>query len=252
LPEPQGQEVTVSFLLMNYLDDFNPLLDLTRYYIRLSNEIFTINYMYYSEKFNSITHLVGAVLAIMGLGALITVSIQQKNILLFIGFLTFGLTLVMLYSMSTLYHSFKSPFIKRIFQQLDHISIYLLIAGTYTPFMLVSLIESNGLWILASVWGLAIIGIALELSLKKRIEVLQIIIYLIMGWLIVLDFDALKKMLPETGIYLLIAGGLAYTVGVIFYILANKQLLRHSHGIWHLFVLAGSIFHFVAIIVYVR
>jgi len=208
--------------------------------------------MYYSEKFNSITHLVGAVLAVMGLGALITVSIQQKNILLFIGFLTFGLTLVMLYSMSTLYHSFKSPFIKRVFQQLDHISIYLLIAGTYTPFMLVSLIDSNGLWILASVWGLAIIGITLELSLKKRIEALQIIIYLVMGWLVVLDFDSLKKSLPDTAIYLLAAGGLAYTFGVIFYVLDHKHLLRHAHGIWHLFVLAGSIFHFVAIIVYVR
>jgi len=208
--------------------------------------------MYYSEKFNSITHLVGAVLAIMGLGALITVAIQQKDILLFIGYLTFGLTLVLLYSMSTLYHSFKSPFVKRVFQQLDHISIYLLIAGTYTPFMLVSLIESNGLWILASVWGLAIIGIALELTLKNRIEVLQIIIYLAMGWLIVLDFDALKNTLPEMGIYLLAAGGLAYTFGVIFYVLGHKELLRHSHGVWHLFVLAGSIFHFAAIIIYVR
>lgn len=208
--------------------------------------------MYYSEKFNSITHLVGSVLAVMGLGALITVSIQEKDLLLFIGFLTFGLTLVMLYSMSTLYHSFKSPFAKGVFQQLDHISIYLLIAGTYTPFMLVTLINSNGLSILACVWGLAIIGITLEVSLKNRIETLQIIIYLIMGWLVVLDFDALHRALPETGIYLLSAGGLAYTVGVIFYVLDHKKLLIHSHGIWHLFVLAGSILHFAAIIVYVR
>ena len=208
--------------------------------------------MYYSEKFNSITHLVGAVLAIMGLGALITVAVQQQDILLFIGFLTFGLTLVMLYSVSTLYHSFKNPFVKRVFQKLDHISIYLLIAGTYTPFMLVTLIDSNGIWILVSVWGLAIIGIALELSVKNRIEVLQIVIYLIMGWLVVIDFDALKETLPETGIYLLSAGGLAYTLGVIFYILGHKQLLKHSHGIWHLFVLAGSFLHFMAIIVYVR
>jgi len=208
--------------------------------------------MYYSEKFNSITHMVGAVLAVMGLGALITVAVQQQDILLFIGYLTFGLTLVMLYSMSTLYHSTRSPFVKRVFQQLDHISIYLLIAGTYTPFMLVSLIDSNGLWILASVWGLAIFGITLELALKNRIEALQIVIYLIMGWLVVLDFDALYKSLPEMGVYLLTAGGLAYTFGIIFYVLDHKQLLRHSHGIWHLFVLAGSIFHFAAIIVYVR
>ena len=208
--------------------------------------------MYYSEKFNSITHLVGTVLALMGLGALITVAIQQKDILLFIGYMTFGLTLVMLYSMSTLYHSIKSPFAKRVFQQLDHISIYLLIAGTYTPFMLVTLIGSHGLWILACVWGLAIIGITLELILKNRIEALQIVIYLIMGWLVVLDFDDLYKSLPTTGLYLLTAGGLAYTIGIIFYVLDHKQLLRHSHGIWHLFVLTGSIFHFAAIIAYVR
>ncbi len=208
--------------------------------------------MYYSEKFNSITHLVGAVLAIMGLGALITVAVQQQNILLFIGFLTFGLTLVTLYSVSTLYHSFKNPFVKRIFQQLDHIAIYLLIAGTYTPFMLVTLIDSGGIWILVTVWGLALIGIALELSFKNRIETLQMVIYLIMGWLVVIDFDALKEALPKMGIYLLSVGGLAYTVGIIFYILDHKQLLKHSHGIWHLFVLAGSFFQFLAILIYVR
>lgn len=123
--------------------------------------------MYYSEKFNSITHLVGAVLALVGLGSLITVAIQQQDLLLFIGFTIFGLTLVMLYSFSTLYHSLQSPFLKQLFQQLDHISIYLLIAGTYTPFMLVTLIDSNGLWILTAVWVLAAIGIALELFLKK-------------------------------------------------------------------------------------
>lgn len=208
--------------------------------------------MYYSEKFNSITHLVGAVLSIMGLGSLITVAAQQQDLLLFIGFVTFGLTLVMLYSFSTLYHSFKSPLLKRVFQQLDHVAIYLLIAGTYTPFMLVTLIDSNGLWILLAVWSLALIGIALELILKNRIETLQILIYLIMGWLVVIDFPALKAALPQAGIYWLTAGGIAYTLGVIFYVLDHRDMLKHSHGIWHLFVLAGSFFHFLAIILYVR
>lgn len=208
--------------------------------------------MYYSEKFNSITHLVGAVLSIMGLGSLITVAVQQQDLLLFIGFVTFGLTLVMLYSFSTLYHSFESPLLKRVFQQLDHVAIYLLIAGTYTPFMLVTLIDSNGLWILLAVWALAFIGIALELSVKNRNQTLQIIIYLIMGWLIVIDFPALKAALPKAGVYWLTAGGIAYTVGVIFYILDHRNLLKHSHGIWHLFVLAGSLFHFITIIFYVR
>jgi hemolysin III len=208
--------------------------------------------MYYSEKFNSITHLVGAVLSIMGLGSLITVAVQQQDLLLFIGFVTFGLTLVMLYSFSTLYHSFKSPLLKRVFQQLDHVAIYLLIAGTYTPFMIVTLIDSNGLWILLAVWALAIIGITLELIVKNRMETLQIIIYMIMGWLVVIDFPALKAALPKAGVYWLTAGGIAYTVGVIFYIMDHRNLLKHSHGIWHLFVLAGSFFHFMAVILYVR
>ncbi len=208
--------------------------------------------MYYSEKFNSITHLVGAILAIMGFGSLLTIAVQQQNILIFIGFTIFGLTLVMLYSISTLYHSFQSPILKNVFQKLDHISIYLLIAGTYTPFTLVTLIGGNGLRILAAVWSLALIGITLELALKKRMEALQIMIYLVMGWLIVIDFDAVKQALPEAGMYWLVAGGLAYTVGVIFYVLDHKKLLKHSHGIWHLFVLCGSLFHFIAIVGYVR
>jgi hemolysin III len=208
--------------------------------------------MYYSEKFNSITHLVGTVFALMGMGALLAVAFQQQDLLLFIGFSVFGITLVTLYSVSTLYHSFKHPLLKRIFQQLDHIAIYFLIAGTYTPFTLVTLIESNGLWILLAVWSLALVGIGLELRIKNRIEALQIIIYLTMGWLVVLDFSALKAALPEAGVIWLIAGGLAYTIGIIFYALDNKPLLKHSHGIWHMFVLTGSFCHFISIIAYVR
>ncbi len=208
--------------------------------------------MYYSEKFNSITHLVGAVFALMGLGALIAVGILQNSVLLFIGYLTFGLTLVMLYSFSTLYHSFKHPLSKRIFQKLDHISIYLLIAGTYTPFTLVTLIDSKGLLILIIVWSLAIVGILLDLFIKRRIEWLQLAIYLIMGWMVMLDFSALKAALPTAGLYWLTIGGIAYTAGIVFYILDDKNLLRHAHGIWHLFVLAGSICHFIAVIGYIR
>jgi hemolysin III len=118
--------------------------------------------------------------------------------------------------------------------------------------MLVTLIDYNGIWILSCVWGLAIIGITLELSLKKRNEILQIIIYLFMGWLVVFDFSALREELDETGFYWLVAGGLAYTAGIIFYILDEKKLLKHAHGIWHLFVMAGSFFHFITIIGYVR
>ena len=208
--------------------------------------------MYYSERFNSITHLVGTIFSLMGLGALMTVSFYEQRLLLFIGFLTFGLTLVMLYSFSTLYHSLSDPFAKRVFQKLDHVAIYLLIAGTYTPFTLVTLIDSSGISMLIAVWSLAFIGISLDLFLKHRIELIQIAIYLIMGWLVVVDFSELQETLPSAGIFWLTAGGIAYTVGITFYVLDHKNLLRHAHGIWQLFVLAGSISHFIAIIGYVR
>lgn len=208
--------------------------------------------MYYSEKFNSITHLVGTILALLAMGSLLTIAFQQTNLLLTLGFIIFGVTLVTLYSFSTLYHSFEHAHLKGIFKKLDHIAIYFLIAGTYTPFLLVTLIESKGLILLITVWLLAAIGVTLEFIIKKRIEALQLIIYLSMGWLIVLDFSALKFALPAAGVNWLIAGGIAYTVGVIFYVLDNKKMLKHSHGIWHLFVLAGSICHFVSIIAYVR
>ena len=208
--------------------------------------------MYYSEKFNSITHLVGTILALLAMGALLTVAFQQDNILLTFGFITFGVTLVTLYSFSTLYHSFEHARLKGIFKKLDHVAIYFLIAGTYTPFLLVTLIESKGLALLVTVWSLAAIGVTLEFVIKKRIEALQLAIYLSMGWLIVLDFSALELALPAAGVNWLIIGGIAYTIGVIFYVLDNKKLLKHSHGIWHLFVLTGSICHFVSIIAYVR
>ncbi len=208
--------------------------------------------MYYGEKLNSITHLIGAALALMGFGSLLTISIQHQDRLMIISFSIFGLMLVVLYTMSTLYHSFYRIKLKSIFQQLDHISIYLLIAGTYTPYMLVSLADGNGLLMLAFVWGLALVGILLDLFISKRIEVLQIIIYLTMGWVCTLEFDQLKIAIPIAGIVWLIVGGVSYTFGIIFYVLDDMNKLRHAHGIWHLFVLFGSISHFISIIGYVR
>jgi hemolysin III len=208
--------------------------------------------MYYGEKFNSITHLVGAALALMGFGALLTVSIQHQNPLMIVSFTVFGLTLVVLYTISTLYHSFHPPKLKRIFQKLDHISIYLLIAGTYTPYMLVSLGDGNGLLMLAFVWGAAIVGVLLDILNPQRIEVLQILIYLMMGWVCTLEYASLQVALQTTGVVWLTIGGVAYTAGVIFYVLDDMNKLRHAHGIWHLFVLTGSISHFISIIGYVR
>ncbi len=208
--------------------------------------------MYYGEKLNSITHLVGAVLALVGFGALLTISIQEHNLLLIVSFTIFGCTLILLYTMSTLYHSFHSPKLKRIFQKLDHVSIYLLIAGTYTPYMLVSLRESNGLIMLVLIWVMAVIGLLLDIFIKKRIEWLQVLIYLVMGWVCMLNYSELQAAIPSSGVVWLTLGGIAYTVGIIFYVLDNLKKLRHAHGIWHLFVLSGSICHFISIVAYVR
>ena len=208
--------------------------------------------MYHTERFNSISHLVGTVLTLVGFGALITVAIQQNKWQIYLSFITFGLTLVLMYSFSTIYHSFSNKKIKTIFQKLDHIAIYLLIAGTYTPFALVTLYDSKGILILITEWVLVLIGIVLELKVKKRIEALQLTIYLLMGWLIAIDFTALQANLSSTGIFWLVFGGIAYTVGVIFYVLDGKKTLKHAHGIWHLFVLIGSLSHFISIIAFVR
>lgn len=209
--------------------------------------------MYYGEKLNSISHLVGAALALVGLGALLTVSIQSRDPWMIASFSIFGVTMVLLYTMSTLYHSFSPPKLKRLFKVLDHVSIYLLIAGTYTPYMLVSLRDGNGWVIMIVVWVLAVVGILSEVFLKgKAVKVGQMIVYLAMGWACAYDLGALELVLSEPGFYWLVVGGLAYTAGVVFYVLDMMNRLTHAHGIWHFFVLAGSSCHFISIIGYVR
>jgi len=209
--------------------------------------------MYYGEKLNSISHLVGAVLALVGLGALLTIAIQTRDPWVITSFTIFGLTMVLLYTMSTLYHSFHPPQLKRTFQLFDHIAIYLLIAGTYTPYMLVSLRHGNGWLIMSIVWALAGVGILTEVFLSGRaVKIVQLIIYLAMGWAVSFDYANLKAALPVTAVDLLVAGGLAYCVGVVFYILGKMKKLDHAHGIWHLFILIGSICHYISIIGYVR
>lgn len=206
--------------------------------------------MYAGERFNSISHLVGDVLAIMGLGALLTVAIQSGNIWMIASFSIYGLTLVLLYTASTLYHSFRSPELKKIFQKIDHSSIYILIAGSYTPFTLLPLRDTCGPYILISVWSLAVIGILIDNLSARRRELLQVGIYLFMGWFVLIEFDQMVKDVPAEGIFWVAMGGIAYTTGIVFYALDRR--FRHFHGIWHLFVITGSICHFIAIIGYVR
>ena len=209
--------------------------------------------MYYGEKLNSISHLVGTVLALVGLGALLAISIQTRNIWIITSFSIFGFTLVLLYAMSTLYHSFQSPRLKTFFNLMDRIAIYLLIAGTYTPYMLVSLREGNGWLILSIVWSLALVGILSEIFLKgKVVNIGQLVIYLGMGWACAFDLGSLKEAIPSVGFTLLITGGVSYTIGVIFYVLGEMEKLTIGHGIWHFFVLLGSGCHFTSILGYIR
>ena len=208
--------------------------------------------MYYGEKLNSISHLVGTMLALMGLGALLTVGVQSGDPWILFSFGVFGITLVLAYLMSTLYHSIKSVGLKKLFNLLDHVSIYLLIAGTYTPLSLVTLRDSNGWLILGIVWTLALIGIASELFLSGRaVKIGQLLLYLGMGWACSFDFANLRAELSETGLFWLVAGGVVYTTGIFFYILDEMKYLNHAHGIWHFFVLVGSICHFVFVIGYI-
>jgi hemolysin III len=181
------------------------------------------------------------------------VAIQSGEARVIVGFSVFGATLVLLYTMSTLYHSFRPPRLKQVFKVLDHISIYLLIAGTYTPFMLISMPQRSGLIILASVWGLAAVGTLSEIYLRGRlVKLLQLAAFLGMGWACLADIDTLRAALPATGFLFLFIGGIAYTGGVVFYVLDKLGRLNHAHGIWHAFVLLGSVAHFIAVIGYVR
>ena len=209
--------------------------------------------MYYGEKLNSITHLVGIALSLVGMGALLTIGFQSNDPWILGSFAIFGFSMVLLYSMSTLYHSFEPKALKQLFKLFDHVSIYLLIAGTYTPYMIVSLRDGNGPMILGVIWALAIIGILSEIVLSGRVvKAGQMVIYFTMGWACVYDYSGLEMAIPTAGVQWLKWGGIAYSLGVIFYILDKAKKLTHAHGIWHFFVIAGSACHFVSIIGYVR
>ncbi len=201
--------------------------------------------MYYGERLNSITHLMGAVLAAAGAAVLVVLAARLGDPWKIVSFSIYGLMLFALYTMSTLYHSIRGKG-KRVLQKLDQCSIYLLIAGTYTPFTLVTLRGAWGWSLFGVIWGLAALGIAQEAWLGKGARILSLVIYVLMGWLCVIAIKPLLAALPPAGFAWLAAGGLFYTVGIIFYALDEK--LRHGHGIWHLFVLAGSTSHYLAIL----
>ena len=204
--------------------------------------------MYYGEKFNGVSHLVGALLALAGSIVLITLGARSGDSWKTLCFAVYGTTLVMLYGFSTLYHSTRGR-LKAIFQKLDHNAIYLLIAGTYTPFTLVSLRGPWGWSLLGVVWSLALLGIIQEFWPGKQTRRLSLAIYLLMGWTAMIAILPLINALTLAGFAWLAAGGVVYTAGIIFYVYDDR--FTHWHGIWHLFVLGGSILHYCAIAFYV-
>lgn len=200
--------------------------------------------MYRGERFNAWSHLVGALLALTGAIWLIVLSSLDGDPWKIVGVSIYGATLLLLYTISTVYHSVRGR-AKRILQKLDHLSIYLLIAGSYTPFCLVTL---NGAWgwtLFGIVWGLAIIGMLQEIKPRSEARVLSLVIYAVMGWLVLIAVGPLLRNLGGEGFAWLLAGGIVYTAGIVFFVYDTRY--RHWHGIWHLFVVGGSSLHFVAI-----
>ena len=204
--------------------------------------------MYYGERLNSYTHLAGAVFAAIGAPLLVVLAARSGDAWKIAGCATYGAALLLLYGASTLYHSARGR-AKAVLRKLDHCSIYLLIAGTYTPFALVTLRGPWGWTLFGLAWGLAALGIAQEFVFGKGARRLSILIYLVMGWMGVAALRPLAAGLGTSGLGWLLAGGLLYTVGIVFYLLDER--VRHFHGVWHLFVLGGSAAHFIAIAFYV-
>ena len=201
--------------------------------------------MYPGERFNSISHLVGASLALVGGGVLVTISAFEGDAAKIASYSVYAVTLFTLYLASTLYHSFPGR-AKLFFRVVDHQAIYLLIAGTYTPIAVVVLKSVGGWWLLGGVWAMAIFGMVLDAVRRTGPRIGSLILYIAMGWLCVLALDSLLVLLPRESFLLLFIGGVFYTTGVVFYVLDSWY--PWCHGVWHLFVLAGSISHYFAIL----
>lgn len=200
------------------------------------------------EVANSITHGIGIVLAIAALCILTAFASLYGNIWHIVSVSVYGTTLILLYTASTLYHSVQESRIKSYLRILDQTAIYLLIAGTYTPFTLVNLRGSWGWWLFVIIWGIAVLGIVLQTIPRGRWRVVTLSLYVGMGWAIIVAIKPLFQSVATGGLVLLFSGGVAYTAGILFYIWKN---LKFHHAVWHLFVLAGSILHFFAVLFYV-
>ena len=203
--------------------------------------------MYPGERLNSITHLIGIVLALAGTAVLLARD-PHAPLRATLPLAIYGAMLIVLYVSSTLYHSLRGP-AKNVFHVLDHCAIYLLIAGTYTPLTLITLRGAWGWTLFGIVWGLAVLGVLKDVFFRGRYRAASVVLYLLMGWLVVVAFAPLQRALPANGIYWLALGGIAYTSGIVFFAMSKK--VPYTHAVWHLFVLAGSICHYVAVLRYV-
>jgi hemolysin III len=204
--------------------------------------------MYRGERFNGYTHLAGAVLALAGATVLVVLAAMKADPWRIVSFSVYGTTLFLLYLTSTLYHSTRGR-AKSVLRKLDYCSIYLLIAGTYTPFALVTL---NGAWgwtLFGAVWALAVVGIVQECCLARGARLASLAIYVLMGWLAIVAVAPLFHALAWSGMAWVVGGGLLYTAGIVFYLFDER--VRHFHGIWHLFVIGGSAAHYVAVLAFV-
>ncbi len=200
------------------------------------------------EIANAVTHGIGAALSIAALVVLVVLASTRGDVWRVVSLSIYGSTLTLLYLCSTLYHAFRNPRIKRFFRLMDHLSIYMLIAGSYTPITLVLMRGTWGWVLFGLTWGMALGGILAKILLFGRLRWVSVAFYLAMGWLIIIAVRPMLQMLPSGFVVWLVAGGLFYTLGVIFY---SLKRLRYHHAIWHLFVLAGSLCHFVGLLRYV-
>jgi hemolysin III len=204
--------------------------------------------MHHGERFNAYTHLAATVLAAAGAASLIALGAMKGDAMRVVSFSVYGAGLFLLYLVSTMYHSLRGR-AKGVFRKLDHAAIYVMIAGTYTPFALVTLGGAWGWTMFGAIWGLAVVGIVQELCIARGARVLSLAIYVLMGWLAVIAIVPLFRALSWSGMSWVVGGGLLYTAGIVFYVYDER--FRHWHGIWHLFVMAGSAAHFIAIVLFV-
>ena len=200
------------------------------------------------EIWHAVTHGIGFVLSITALALLVSFATLNGSTMYIIAAVIYGTSLIVMYGSSTLYHAISHQSIKRLFQKFDHSSIYFLIAGSYTPILLITIGDTWGWTLFGIEWGIAIVGIVLKFIYPGRFEALSLIAYVVMGWLIVFVFDTFKSNIDPVGFWLIVSGGIAYTSGIVFYV---KDKISYFHAIWHLFVLLGSILQFFAILLYV-